>query len=267
MSAAADAAARLIGRPVVDVRRLAGGDLSQVFRLAFQDGGTAIAKHGGTAAAEAAMLRAISASGAPAPAVYAAGGEWLLMEDIRHDDALHAAWPDLARSLGLLHGVRESRYGWPVDHRFGPVRIENGWAETWPAFWADRRLRCHLPYLPATLAGRIERLADRIDTLLPARPAAALLHGDLWGGNILVADGKVGALIDPACYHGDREVDAAMLSLFDRPPPAFFDALALDPGWRERRPIYRLWPLLVHLRLFGHSYADSVATALSETGF
>ena len=267
MNAAAEVAGRLLRRPVLDVRRLAGGDLSQVFRLSLQDGSTIIAKHSATAIEEAAMLRTISASGAPAPIVHAADGEWLLIEEVDQDGDVSAAWPDLARILGLLHAARESRYGWPADHCFGPVRIENGWAETWPSFWAERRLRCHLPHIPADLARRIERLVDRIDTILPGRPAAALLHGDLWGGNILVAGGKVQALIDPACYYGDREVDLAMLGLFDRPPPFFFDALALDPGWRGRQPIYRLWPLLVHLRLFGHSYAASVATALADAGF
>lgn len=267
MSAAAEAAVRLLGRAVVDARRLTGGDLSQVFRVVFQDGDAVIAKYGATAIVEATMLRAISASGAPAPRVHAADGEWLLMEEIAHDGALHVAWPDLARALGQLHAVRETRYGWPVDYCFGPIRIENGWVEAWPSFWAERRLRCHLPYLPATLGRRIERLADRIEALLPNRPDAVLLHGDLWSGNILVADGKVRALIDPACYHGDREVDLAMLSLFDRPPASFFRALALEAGWRERQPIYRLWPLLVHLRLFGRCYADSIAGALSEVGF
>jgi fructosamine-3-kinase len=267
VSAAADAAARLLGRPVADVRRLAGGDLSQLFRLSLQDGGTIIAKHGASAAEEAAMLRAISASGAPAPNVLTAEGEWLLMEEIAHDGAVHTAWADLVRALDLLHAVRENRYGWPADYRFGPVRIENEWCGTWPSFWAERRLRCHLPHIPADLARRVERLAVRIDQFLPARPAAVLLHGDLWGGNILASGGKVRALIDPACYYGDREVDAAMLSLFDRPPAFFFDALALDHGWQARQPIYRLWPLLVHLRLFGRSYAESVAAALSSAGF
>lgn len=215
------------------------------------------------------MLKAMSAAGAPVPRIHAFDDEWLLMEEIDHGARVQTAWPDLARILDRLHAFREGegRYGWAVDHAFGPVKMENGWAESWPAFWADRRLRCHLPFLGVGLARRIERLADRIDALLPARPVASLLHGDLWGGNVLVAGHRVRALIDPACYYGDREVDAAMLTLFDRPSRSFFEALALVPGWRERQPIYRLWPLLVHLRLFGCSYADSVSNALVQAGF
>lgn len=176
---------------------------------------------------------------------------------------LASAWPDLARNLGLLHAADGGRYGWPADHGFGCVRIENGWLDDWPDFWGNRRLRCHLPHIEPDLGRRIERLADRVGDLLPRRPRAALLHGDLWGGNVLTAGGRVAALIDPACYHGDREVDVAMLTLFDRPPATFLDALALEQGWRARQPIYRLWPLLVHLRLFGDSYAESVRSALS----
>jgi len=94
----------------------------------------------------------------------------------------------------------------------------------------------------------------------------SLLHGDLWSGNILVSGETVTGLIDPACYHGDREVDLAMLHLFDRPPQRFLDAFAPEPGWRARQPVYRLWPLLVHLRLFGDGYRPAVESCLAELG-
>jgi fructosamine-3-kinase len=120
-----------------------------------------------------------------------------------------------------------------------------------------------LPYVRPDLGRRIAHLADRLHDHLPKYPAPSLLHGDLWGGNVLVTGSRVAALIDPACYHGDREVDVAMLTLFDRPPAPFFESLALEPDWERRLPIYRLWPLVVHLRLFGDSYADAVGTALA----
>lgn len=261
---AAEAAERLIGRTATAVRRLSGGDLSQVFRLTFEDGDTLIAKHAPTAPAEADMLCAIRAAGAPAPEVECADGDWLLMEDVDAGGALATAWPDLARVLACLHAPTGADYGWPVDHSFGPVRIENQPSADWPDFWAERRLRCHLPYVRPDLGRRIGRLADRLHDLLPHRPAPSLLHGDLWGGNVLVSGARVAALIDPASYYGDREVDVAMLTLFDRPPRSFFDSLALDSGWEKRLLIYRLWPLIVHLRLFGDSYAGPVETALAS---
>ena len=102
--------------------------------------------------------------------------------------------------------------------------------------------------------------------MLPAKPPAALLHGDLWSGNVLFHGGQLAALIDPACYHGDREVDFAMLQVFGNPPDAFFAASELDPGWRERVPAYQLWPMLVHLRLFGNAYRSRVESLLSACG-
>jgi len=263
---AADVAERLTGRPVAAARRLSGGDLSAVFRLTFADGGTLIAKRTTNAMAEADMLRAIRAAGVPAPNVVAAQGEWLLVDDVAASAPVSAAWPDLARCLTRLHAAAGTDYGWPIDHAFGAVAIDNGRVRDWPAFWAERRLLCHLPFVRPGLARRIERLAGRLHDHLPRRPMPSLLHGDLWGGNVLAAGNRIAALIDPACYHGDREVDVAMLTLFDRPPSAFFDALALDADWRHRQPVYRLWPLLVHLRLFGDSYADSVDAALADLG-
>ncbi len=263
---AADAVARLAGRPVAAARRLSGGDLSTVYQVTLADGGRLIAKQAGNAAAEADMLRAIAATGAPAPRVLAAADGWLVMEEIAAGGSVGAAWPDLAEVLARLHAATGADYGWPVDHAFGPVAIDNSPAVDWPAFWGARRLLCHVPHVPAALGRRIERLAARLSDHLPARPATALLHGDLWGGNVLVSGARIAALIDPACYYGDREVDAAMLTLFDRPPQSFLDSLGLDTGWQARQPIYRLWPLLVHLRLFGVSYADSVGTALGAVG-
>lgn len=259
----ADRAAALLGTPVTGAAALSGGDLSAVHRLRLAGGGSAIAKQGPLISEEAEMLVAIAGRGAPAPRVLAVGEDLLLIEEMPNDGHLGTSWDNLAAVLQTLHATPGRGYGWPADYAFGRVAIPNGAADDWPSFWAERRLRTHIPHVPAPLARRLDRLADRLPELLPEHPAAALLHGDLWGGNVLTSGGRVTALIDPACYHGDREVDAAMLTLFDAPPARFFDALALAPGWQERQPLYRLWPLLVHLRLFGSSYTGAVEAALA----
>lgn len=260
----AQAAVRLAGVPVDSAQALHGGDLSSVWRLDLADGTRLTAKQGPLVAAEAAMLQAIAASGAPAPAVIACEGDLLLMDWIEHDGGPGQAWDDLAHVLARLHGAQGEHYGWARDYAFGEVAIANGASDDWPAFWSERRLLPFVPELPAELGSRIEQLAGSLPDLLPRRPRAALLHGDLWGGNVLSRGRSVAALIDPACYHGDREVDAAMLTLFDHPPPRFFDALDLDVGWRERQPAYRLWPLLVHLRLFDGHYRRGVEDCLER---
>lgn len=267
MSTEAAAAAALIGEELTEARPLSGGDLSQVVRLRLASGRSAILKVGPAARAEAGMLRAIAAAGVPAPEVLGVADDLLVLSDLGADEGPGDAWGDLGRVLRRLHAARGERYGWSVDHAFGPVPIENAAAPTWPAFWAERRLLPGIGVLPADLARRIEAVAARLPDLLPETPPAALLHGDLWTGNVMATGGRVTGLIDPACYHGDAEVDLAMLRLFGSPGRGFHDGYgALPPGAEARRPVYQLWPAIVHLRLFGAAYRGLVARLLDEIG-
>ncbi|HTZ71192.1 MAG TPA: fructosamine kinase family protein [Acetobacteraceae bacterium] len=267
MSGLAAAAAGLLGGVVRRQAKLAGGDLSQVVRVTFEDGRAVVVKGGPAPRTEAAMLRAIWASGAPAPEVLAVNDAVLVLEALPGDGRLADGWPSLGRALRQLHATGGDRYGWAKDYAFGSVLIENRWAEDWPQFFAERRLLPHLPHLPASLARRVEALAADLANRLPLRPMPSLLHGDCWGGNVLVADGRVAGLIDPACYYGHNEVDLAMLALFDQPPPEFYKAYGVDgAAIAGRRAIYQLWPALVHVRLFGDPYVSLVERLLNVAG-
>jgi fructosamine-3-kinase len=97
----------------------------------------------------------------------------------------------------------------------------------------------------------------------PERPSR--VHGDLWPGNVLWAGGR-GWLIDPAAHGGHRETDLAMLALFGAPHlgeilRGYVDTSPLADGWRARVPLHQLHPLLVHVCLFGHSYAAQLVSA------
>lgn len=259
--------AALLGGALAEARRLPGGDLSVCLGIRLADGRAAVVKSGPDPREEAAMLAAIAASGAPAPAVLAVDDAALVLERLSETGAGAGAPADLGRVVARLHAARGERYGWPADYAFGPVTIANGWSDDWPVFWGERRLLCHAGHVPLALMRRLECLAADLANRLPARPLPALLHGDLWGGNVLCDGDRVAGLIDPACYHGHAEVDLAMLTLFGRPGPGFRAAYgAPEPGEAERAPIYRLWPALVHLRLFGASYRGMVEGFLDEAG-
>lgn len=246
-------------------RKLAGGDLGGATLVELADGRRLVAKAGPLAEREAAMLVAIGKTGTPAPHVLYSGDGLLLMDYLEADADRN--WESLAEALEQLHAPRADPYGWEANYAFGAVEIANVRSENWAEFWAENRLLCHADSIDSSIARRLDRLAARTADIIPSFPEHALLHGDLWGGNILFRRHRLAALIDPACYVGHREADVAMLTLFDHPPDEFFDALALESGWRERLPVYRLWPLLVHLRLFGTSYRGAVTNALQTLGF
>ncbi len=250
------------------IQRLHGGDLSEVLLLQRDDGYSVVAKGGPSAGTEAQMLRELAAAGVPVPAVEAEYGDVLLIGYVEADEAFTPrAWADIGTQIRALHGHLGHGYGWPVDYAFGSVRLDNGSSEDWPRFWGEQRLVETAALLDRPWRERVEQLAMRIGDLLPARPPASLLHGDLWTGNMLVKDGRLAALIDPACYHGHAEVDLAMICLFGRPDPAFWHAYGpLDAGWEHRRAVYQLFPALVHLRLFGASYAPLADRLLSAIG-
>jgi len=245
--------------------RLAGGDLSEILLVPRDEGPPLVAKGGPALATEAAMLRALAAAGVPAPAVEGEHDGVLLIAHVENDSLFSPhAWADIGAELGRLHARRAESYGWPVDYALGTVALDNRESRDWPSFWGEQRLVAAAGVLDRPWRERVDRLAARLHDLLPAAPPAALLHGDLWSGNILVRSGRLAALIDPACYHGHAEVDLAMLCLFDAPPDSFWEAYgALDDGAEERRTLYQLFPALVHMRLFGSAYAPMVDRLLA----
>ena len=268
MSGFAERVAELIGVPGESFERLAGGDLSQVLLVRRPDGRTVVAKASPSAASEAAMLRSLLSVGVPAPMVEGEYEGVLLLEHVPNDGVFSpVAWRDVGRCVRQLHADLGETYGWPVDYRVGTVEIDNRGTADWPDFWARQRLIATAAVLDRPWRARVDDLVDRLPELIPTSPVVAHLHGDLWSGNILVKDGALAALVDPACYYGDAEVDLAMLTLFTTPPGEFWEAYgALEPGWEGRRTLYQLFPALVHLRLFGSTYAPMVDRLLSQLG-
>jgi len=264
-----DAASQLLKQRLTDVMPLHGGDLSQVVAARLADGQSIVIKSGPAPQVEAAMLKALKHAAAPCPRVIACNAQTLVLERCDADDRLGGCWADLGHVLRQLHAAEGPRYGWHDDYAFGEVPIINTWSDNWPAFWRDNRLLCHVDAIPSPLARRLDTLCAHLDRFLPSDVRASHLHGDLWGGNILCSHSKISALIDPACYYGDAQVDLAMLCLFDQPAQAFWTSYGAmrDDMFMRRQAVYQLWPALVHLRLFGNSYAGMVDRLLDSLGF
>jgi fructosamine-3-kinase len=122
--------------------------------------------------------------------------------------------------------------------------------------------------LPQELAVRLDRLIEELPERVGSTATPARLHGDLWSGNLITDESGHPCLIDPAVYGGDREVDLAMMRLFGGFDPAVFrayeEAMPLPIGAESRIRLYQIYPLLVHVCLFGASYLSQLTRAVDS---
>ena len=88
------------------------------------------------------------------------------------------------------------------------------------------------------------------------------MHGDLWSGNFLCDTAGQPVLIDPAVYFGHRHMDLALTTLFGGFEPAFYEAYndiyPFPKNYLQQWEIANLYPLLIHLNLFGLSYKGNI---------
>jgi fructosamine-3-kinase len=208
------------------------------------------------------------AGGVRVPQVLAAEPSFILMELIPSGRAAPNFGEVLGRGLAALHRVAAPQFGLDHDNTCGATVQVNHPRSSWVEFYRDCRLAPQVKLLGEKNAGTprlfalLDAVMDRLDAWLPNDCMASLVHGDLWGGNCLV-DARGGpVLIDPAVYFGHREGDLAMMELFGgfdaRVFRAYAEAWPLDPGARERRPLYQLYHLLNHANLFGGEYLARV---------
>jgi fructosamine-3-kinase len=268
---------KVTGKRPARVATLPGGCIAQVYKVELAGGGALVAKlaPGGGLAEEGRMLADLARlSDLPVPAVMFAADDLLLLDYVESGGRLDgAAERHAAELLAALHGITGPAFGYERDTLIGPLRQPNPWSESWLGFFREQRL-LHLGRLareaghlaPQTFR-RLEALCGKLDSHIEAPAAPALLHGDLWDGNILVRDGRIAAFLDPAIYYGHPEIELAFTTLFGTFGDAFFarynELRPLAPGFFEvRRDLYNLYPLLVHTALFGGHYGAAVERIL-----
>jgi fructosamine-3-kinase len=243
--------------PIGEVRRLGGGAW-----LVEAAGRRLVAKIGPGVLDEAEGLRRLAAvpGSPPVPDVVYAEADLLVTTAIEQMERGPGHDESLGRALAVLHHAPTPRWGGGSSW-IGACRVDPSPGADGAAFYGARLLelarRCGLDELVAAVV-------DHLDELLPAE-GPALVHGDLWWGNVLAgADGR-SWLIDPSVHGGHPEEDLAMLALFGSVPDgllaAYREVRPLEQGWRERIPLFQLYPLLVHTVLFGGGYRAQAEAA------
>ena len=277
--------AAALGSRVIGARPLTGGDINQAFEVRLEDRREVFVKCNVSApndmfVAEAKGLAWLGeAKALRLPGVLAASGAndltpFLALELIRPGRRAQNFDERLGRGLAALHRHGAPAFGLDHDNYIGRLPQKNTYAVAWPEFYRVRRLGPQLRaaadagLAPPRLRRDFERLFQQLETLCgPAEPPARL-HGDLWGGNLITDDLGEPCLIDPAAYGGHREIDLAMMKLFGGFGPRVFDAykeaFPLADGYRERVALYQLYPLMVHVNLFGAGYLGQVDAALAR---
>jgi fructosamine-3-kinase len=179
----------------------------------------------------------------------------------------HATAEDEKLGIGLarLHRKTNNAFGFHHNNYCGSTEQDNRWNSDWIDFFGQQRLAYLLEKisrtrsLSSTEKETYQKLVNRLPELIPAKPKASLIHGDLWSGNYLyTANGP--ALIDPAAYYADREMELSMMTLFggftQTTWRAYQHEFPLQAGWEERIQLYQLYHVLNHYFLFGGSYRN-----------
>jgi fructosamine-3-kinase len=223
-------------------------------------------------AAEANGLRWLAEAGAvPVPAVLGVSADLLVIELLPPGHPAPEAAEEFGARLARTHAAGAASFGAPWPGYIASLPLDNTPGTEWGSWYAEQRL---VPYLRKAHDGGVlsrtdlslvETVAGRIGELAGPPEPPSRIHGDLWAGNVLWSGGR-GWLIDPAAHGGHRETDLAMLALFGAPHleriiGGYTAAAPLAGGWRQRVPLHQLHPLLVHVCLFGGSYAAQVRAA------
>ncbi|WP_088036941.1 fructosamine kinase family protein [Evansella clarkii] len=257
---------------ILNIKKLSGGDINEAF-YAETEKKPYFLKLNRNVSAEFfqsekdGLLELQTKGGVYVPEVYGlfegTGYNGLILEWIeeRPENNLQSL---LGEAIARLHGVTAERFGYRSDTYIGEMKQENGWWENWVDYYREKRLIPQLEQAAAKdlLLGkrrtRAEYIAANLEKWIPAQPVPALLHGDLWSGNWMSRFNGEPVFIDPSVFYGHNKMEIAFTELFGGFSAEFYEAYSgckpLDQEYDNRKELYQLFYLLVHLNSFGEMY-------------
>jgi protein-ribulosamine 3-kinase len=199
--------------------------------------------------------------------------QFLILEWIASGSRTDTFWKNFGEQLARLHWCTRTRFGFSDDNYMGALTQKNVETDTWTDFFIYHRI---MPQVELALSNNFldghhvalfQQLCKKLDSFFePELPS--LLHGDLWSGNFMCDSQSAPVLIDPAVYYGHRSIDLGMTTLFGGFDRSFYDAyhyhFPLPVNHDDQWDICNLYPLLIHLNLFGQSYLGGVLDTLRK---
>lgn len=221
-------------------------------------------------------LQKLASCNIPTPQVIATGKiqekNYLLLEYL-DGYPKPSFWKDLGEKLAFLHQNTNDFFGLEYDNYIGSLKQSNSTDTSGVRFFVERRLKVQAGLafynglVQKSFLERMEKLYEKLPELIPDEKPA-LLHGDLWSGNVIVHSKGYAVLIDPAIYYGLREAELAFTMLFGGFEKDFYEAymhhFPLQEGFNERVGLYNLYPLFVHLNLFGGAYLPAIERIINR---
>ncbi|MEO9483752.1 MAG: fructosamine kinase family protein [Ekhidna sp.] len=264
------------------VQPLSGGCINNAFKV-FSDQGTffikcnqsSLIKMFSTEERCLAMLFKHSPIRTPRPLGIGVANEksYLLTEWIEKGAQSGKFWESFGSNLAIQHRETHNEFGLDHANFIGSLPQSNSPHTNWHSFFIYERLIPQLNLgiskniISNDLRSQFDLLFLKLEHLIP-KERPSLLHGDLWSGNFTVDQSGEAAIFDPAVYYGHRETELAFTQLFGGFSPSFYHAyqesFPVESGFDERIEIHNLYPLLVHVNLFGASYLSGVLQTLKR---
>jgi protein-ribulosamine 3-kinase len=199
--------------------------------------------------------------------------QFIVMESVKAAQPSSVYWVQLGERLASLHRHTYDRFGLDHANYIGSLKQLNTFSNSWIDFFIENRLNAQVKLAvdtgrsDATLTKKFDGLYQLLHGMLPDEKPS-LLHGDLWSGNLIVDEKGEPCLIDPAVYYGNREAELAFTKLFGGFPDTFYrvynNSFPLQNNFDQRIDIYNLYPLLVHVNLFGGHYLNQLNSILNS---
>jgi fructosamine-3-kinase len=198
---------------------------------------------------------------------------YLLLEYIESGIESRHFWNEFGIKLADLHRHTADYFGLEQDNYIASLVQSNKADPDFFSFFISQRIEPQLKIarnkgaFNSSEIRYFDSLFNTLHNIIPAEKPA-LIHGDLWNGNFMVASDGSPCLFDPAVYFGHREADIAMTRLFGGFQPEFYhaynQAFPMENDWQKRMDIYNLYPLLVHVNLFGGGYSGQVLQIIRQ---